>query len=359
MVEPGTYRSFCCIIMPKFIKDSELRELQKDSRTGMYFVRKKLKGKQELLKSTGYKDRTRARRRALELLAEYMASIAPTPGSNPTFREIAQKVLALKATKAPATQALARNRIEKHLGPYFNHMRISDINENTWDQYIVDQQKLSPRTLADDAKLMMAIMKYSFNEGLLKRKVRIRNPDPPNEEGRAYTEEECTKLLESATTDNMKLQIKIGLTMGMRHGEIAHLRWEWIDWRQSVIKLPPEETKTRRGRLVPINSEVKIDLRLKLLSKNSPCVFPSQKNPMQPIPDFDSQWQRTWKRAGVEGRFHWTRHTCITNMLSAGVPESVVKKITGCSERTMRKVYLHLKNDVAMDAVNLVHGGTK
>jgi integrase len=345
--------------MPKFIRDAELRELQKDSRTGIYFVRKKLKNKPELLKSTGFKDRTRARRVALEILAKYVADQPAKKEDNPTFREIAQKVLALKSAKSPATQALAKNRLEKHLGPYFNHMKVADITENTWEQYIVDQLAIKKRTLADDAKLMMACMKYSFNENLLKRKVRIRNPDPPNEEGRAYTESEIFSLLSNSSTPDMRLQIQIGLTMGMRHGEIAHLRWAWIDLEKAVIKLPPEETKTRRGRVVQINSEVLKELKIRKEVSTSPCVFPSIKNPLEPIPDFDSQWQRTWKRAEVDGVFHWTRHTCISNMAAAGVPESTIKKITGCSQRTLNKVYIHLKSDVAQDAVNLGHGGTK
>lgn len=351
--------------MPKFIRDAELRELQKDSRTGIYFVRKKLKNKPELLKSTGFKDRTRARRVALEILAKYVADQPPKKEDNPTFREIAQKVLALKADKSKATKDLAKNRLEKHLGPYFNHLKIAEINENTWAQYIVESKSTSNRTFADDAKLMMAVMKYSFNEGLLKRKVRITNPDPPNQEGRVYSAEEIFRLLSAASTQDMRLQIQIGITMGMRHGEIAHLRWAWIDFNRAVIMLPPEETKTRRGRVVPIHFEVLKELKDRKSVSESPCVFPSKTNPLEPIPDFDSQWQRTWKRAGVDGVFHWTRHTCISNLANKGTPESIIKKIVGCSARTMAKVYLHVNDDVAALAVNgmdlceLGHGGTK
>lgn len=338
--------------MAKYIKDSEFRELKKHPVSGIYYVRKKLKGKKPLEESTGFKDRTRARKRALEILAEYMSGQAPLPDSDPTFREIAQKVLALKATKSKATQDLARNRLIKHLGPYFDHMRIKSINENTWAQYVVDQQSKSDRTLADDAKLMMAVMRYSFDQRILDRKIKIKNPDPPNEEGRAYTESEIFSLLANSSTDDMRLQIQIGITMGMRHGEIAHLRWAWIDLEKGIIKLPSEETKTRRGRIVPINKAVWNELSNRAKVSQSPCVFPSTKDPSQPIPDFDSQWQRTWKRAGVDGVFHWTRHTCISDMAARGIPESTIKKIVGCSARTMAKVYVHLKDDLAVRAVN-------
>jgi integrase len=234
-------------------------------------------------------------------------------------------------------------------------MPISKINENTWEQYITDQQTQSSRTLADDAKLMMAVMKYAFNERFIDRKVRIRNPDPPTEEGRAYTDEEIFRLLGAASTDHMRLQIMIGWKMGMRHGEIAGLMWAWVDFKDGRIRLPAEITKTRRGRVVPLNAEVAglLASRLKSQAPKSPFVFPSAESPDKPIPDFDSQWQRTWQRAGVEGRFHFLRHTCISNMAANGIPESTIRGIVGCSERTMRKVYMHLKDDLAGKAVNL------
>lgn len=347
--------------MPKFIRDPELRELQKDPRTGKYYVRKRVKGKPALLKATGTRDRTKARKIALQTLAIYLAEQTVTTITS-TFREIAEKVLALKENKSKATRDLAANRIRKHLTPYFGHMVISTITENTWEAYITKVQTESTRTLADDAKLMMAVMKYAFNEKLLERKVRIRNPDPPNEEGRAYSPDEIARLIEFASTDTMKLQIMISYKMGMRHGEIAALRWDWIDFDAKVIKLPPTITKTRRGRPVPLNDMVRSDLLKRRVEITGDHVFPSQKDPCKPVPDFDSQWQRTWARANIGGRFHWLRHTCISNMASAGVPESTIKKIVGCSERTMRRVYIHLKDDVASNAVNLtnvVHVGTK
>lgn len=336
--------------MPKFIPDSELHELQKDTRTNIYHVRKRLVGKPELLKSTGTRDRTKARRIAMQLLAEYWSTEKPI-SKKPTFKEIADKVYALKSTKSKATKELAHNRLYKHLCPYFGYMVIDKITENTWEEYIKDELSAKDRTLNDDAKLMKSVMFYAFNERLIDRRVKIRNPDPPNEEGRAYTEDEFLKLMSAASTPEMELQIEIGYTMGMRHGEIASLRWEWINFDRKTISIPKEITKTRRGRVVPINEEV-IDHLVSFCEESGP-VFPSKKDPSKSIPDFDSQWQRTWRRAGIKGRFHWLRHTCISNMASKGVPESTIKKIVGCSERTMRRVYLHLKDDVAASAVNL------
>jgi integrase len=347
--------------MTKFIRDPELREMKKDSRTGIYYVRKKLKGKKELLESTGERDRSKARKIALSKLAVYMAG-EPIVVTNPTIRDIADKVYGLKAGKSKATRELAHNRLFKHICPKLGHIPVRSFTENTWENYIIEEAK-SGRTLADDAKLMMAVMKYAFLERLIERKIRIRNPDPETEEGIAYTEEQILMLFRAATTANMRLQIMIAYTMGMRHGEIAALRWEWIDWDKNVIKLPAEITKTRRGRVVPVSKKAR-DL-LSSAQATSPVVFPSRQNPLEPIPDFDSQWQRTWKRAGVPGRFHFLRHTCISNMAASGIPESTIRKIVGCSEKTMRKVYLHLKDDLASRAVNLGttgnlgHAGTK
>lgn len=338
--------------MPKLIPDPELRELQRDPRTKIYYVRKRAKSKEPLLKSTGTRDRTRARKIALDVLARYLAD-TPIVATSPIFRDIAEKVLALKANKSQATRDLATNRIRLHLMPYFGYMQISKITENTWEEYITKVQTESDRTLADDAKLMMSVMKYAFNERYLERKVRIRNPDRPNEEGRAYTEEEIYTLLQNSSTEEMRLQILIGWSMGLRHGEIAALRWAWIHFDTNRIQLPPEVTKTRRGRSVPLNDEVRRELIERRRTLEGPCVFPSQNDPSKPIPDFDSQWQRTWTRSGLDGVFHWLRHTCISNMAASGIPESTIKKIVGCSDRTMRKVYIHLRDDLADRAVNL------
>lgn len=70
----------------------------------------------------------------------------------------------------------------------------------------------------------------------------------------------------------------------LRPNEIRSLKWDYIDFNDKLIRIPPEQMKRDREHLVPISHQVLEQLEyLKSITGYSPYVFPSQRDSNKPI----------------------------------------------------------------------------
>jgi integrase len=74
-----------------------------------------------------------------------------------------------------------------------------------------------------------------------------------NVKDRVLSPEEFQRLLEALPL-SLHLAIIIAYYTGMRRGEILNLRWHQIDLSKGLIRLEGVDTKTQKGRLVPLNA---------------------------------------------------------------------------------------------------------
>jgi integrase/recombinase XerD len=77
------------------------------------------------------------------------------------------------------------------------------------------------------------------------------------------------RLVSGAKSPRMRLAIMMMALTGMRLNECLNIRREHIDLERGFITIPPENTKTGRGREVPIPSELKEELK-QYLEKHFP-----------------------------------------------------------------------------------------
>jgi integrase len=75
-------------------------------------------------------------------------------------------------------------------------------------------------------------------------------------------------------------------------------------------------------------------------------------DPSQPMGSLKSAWTTCRKTAGVWCRLHDLRHTFISALGDAGVPESTMKAIAGWMSAKMLERYSHTRNEAKRDAVN-------
>ena len=123
------------------------------------------------------------------------------------------------------------------------------------------------------------------------------------------------------------------------------------------INLEPEDTKDKEKRSIPICDEVNSVLQAipRNLHDNHVFMFRGK-----PVSDIRTGLVRSCNKAGIiYGRkekdgftFHDLRHTFNTNMRKAGVPESVIMKITGHSTREMFDRYNTVDEDDSREAVD-------
>lgn len=338
----------------KLIPEMDFPELQRNPASGMWYVRKFVTGKGEICRSTKEKrSKSKAKTAALKILTEFMGSAQK--GYVYLFSDIAEEVLRLKALKSFKTRESARIHIKNHLLPFFGGMRIDQINEGTWEQYILHSQlKKLGRKLFNDRKHMVMVMKHAFKKGLLSRPLEFRNPDPKVEAGKIYESGALSSLLQNAKPD-MRLQILMASTMGMRRSEILLLSWERVDLVKEIIHLRASDTKIRRSRSIAINPDV-MEI-LKDRSKDSPWVFPHREDKSKPCKSHKTSWGSCKRLAKVEGRFHDLRHTFLSNMLLVHKVNPVHLSVyAGVSLEVIQQVYLHPSVEDTRSVASMIRG---
>ncbi len=144
---------------------------------------------------------------------------------------------------------------------------------------------------------------------------------------------------------------------GMRRGEIVSLTWDKVDLKNRMIRLEASDTKDKEPRTIPICDELYEILNRIPMPLYRGHVFLYKGKPIRGI---NRTLRRACRIAGIPyGRFvkdgfvfHDLRHTFNTYMRKAGVPESVIMKVTGHSTREMFDRYNTVDAEDAKQAIN-------
>lgn len=228
----------------------------------------------------------------------------------------------------------------KYLKEFFDDFCVDEVLEDPWEKYIV---WLTPKQirLAKHQDYLSSFLKYQFNKGHIPRIPFLRNPDPEINAGKYMTDDVWQKVWNESEGD-LRIQIGMMYFMGMRSGEVMGLAKDHIDWTERSINLKPEDTKTRRGRQVPIHDEVFELLKSKCALNDRPYVFPS------PLakgtrPQTNEGNKRAWialkEKLKISYRRHDLRHTCATNFARRGVSPVIACRILGMSLEVYDRIY--------------------
>jgi integrase len=160
----------------------------------------------------------------------------------------------------------------------------------------------------------------------------------------------------------------------MRGGELKGLRLRDIDLSGKSIAVQRESTKTDAGRReIPLNETAlwavsRLVDRAQALGASDPehYLFPAFRfrhtktgnsggtghDPMCHMKTWRTAWRSLRKAAGLPTlRFHDLRHTCITKLAEAGVPDHVLMSISGHISPEMIKHYSHIRSKAKEQAV--------
>ena len=146
---------------------------------------------------------------------------------------------------------------------------------------------------------------------------------------------------------------------GARIGEIKWLTWDDVDFEQNVLHIRPKDDWTPKNgdqRAVPMSNRVSRLLKShKRLHRWVLTAAASKK-----YPNGDHQiserrllrsLKRLLKRLGIQGHLHTFRHAFISNALSSGVPESVVRSVVGHVDEKIIRLYTHIADQRAQEAI--------
>ena len=188
---------------------------------------------------------------------------------------------------------------------------------------------------------------------------------------RGLTVTQAREVLKAARDERLYALYVLALCLGLRRGELLGLRCDDVDLAGEVLEItqtlqrvggrlrfvPPKTDRSERAVPLP---EICVDALREHRERQKAeradawpewdengLVFPSRRGtPLEPD-NLRRSWGRIRKAAGVEGgRFHDTRHTCVSLLLAMGVPPHVVREIVGHSDIDVTMtIYAHAALD--------------
>ena len=175
-------------------------------------------------------------------------------------------------------------------------------------------------------------------------------------------DEEKFQQLYIAAEAWLKPILTVAFDTGMRQGEILNLTWQRVNLSNGTISLRGEDTKTASPRLIVLTSRVIETLKALPRPINGGFVFRSRRRREKegPLIDIRKGFARACEKAGIpqglDGGiiFHDLRRAFVTNARRAGVPESVVMKMSGHKTREIFDRYNVIDDTDVRSAVSVI-----
>ncbi len=183
-------------------------------------------------------------------------------------------------------------------------------------------------------------------------------------------DEEQHKLLEVASCnpdwEPVYLAAVLAANTSLRPVEVKHLQWKNVDLIDGVIQVTRSKNQSSH-RVIPLNQSAKRALatmrsRAEIMGFVHPehYVWYARQwghlDPTSPVKKWDTAWRNLRAKAGQPRlRFHDLRHTIITELAEAGVPDYVMESISGHLSRRMLEHYSHVRLEAkrgALDALD-------
>lgn len=209
-----------------------------------------------------------AKARALKIL-DALEHGRPTQEANITFAEVAEKWLERYSNESrPATLKAVENRFKLYIEPaeFFNR-NINDITRAEI-RYLFDGLRKKPQTAKRVYSICNLIFKFAAGVGYMDAP----NPMPESKYLLPKIYEQNRAAITTAPDRFGELVLKIktqyaqedncaGLLLFLaycfvRPGEARFLQWHNVAWRDKVIKLSAQETKTAAPLIIPMSQQV-------------------------------------------------------------------------------------------------------
>ena len=231
-------------------------------------------------------------------------------GDKIRFDQLAKHYLSLPEVKSKKSFVRDERSIKK-LESFFKTKLITSITPSLIGDYqsqrLAEKSYRGGETKAATVNREIACLKTMFNKAIRDGKLE-KNPmrgvkllPENNERDRVLSIEEWEKYKSHCPAWYLPIAIAAYRT-AMRKGEILNLTIPRVDLKEGFIRLRPEETKTSKGRSIPIHPELMEVLKnaLKVRHLNCELVFHRDGKPITPH-DVRVAHESACKEAGIEG----------------------------------------------------------
>jgi integrase len=286
-----------------------------------------------------------------------------------------------------------------HLNRLLGNAMQVDISDDAVRRYqsVRLKEGAAPKSINEEVGFLLRLLKDRGDAIRLKmRRERTLKLRTQQRAGKAYAPEQKEALLNAAAIGGTKLGEKSGrknpgtrspfikpalalaFNAGLRDSEIRHLTWEQIDLEKRFLTVGKSKTAAGEGRTIPLNDDLFAALTehsiwyTKRFGTVEPgwYLFPGRVgrpetgtqrpfDPTQPVSSLKTAWRNLKERAGIEGRFHDTRHTLITELAESGAGDQTIMDIAGHVSRQMLARYSHIRMEAKRKALAAVQRKSK
>jgi integrase len=234
-----------------------------------------------------------------------------------------------------------QRRIKLHLKPYFGGRRLGSIT--TADIRAYTRERLEAGASAGEINRELAALKRMFTLAIHAGKILLRPHIPMLVERNirvGFFERDEFERLRQHLPESLRSVVTFAYLTGWRiPSEVLKLQWRQVDLKAGTVRLDPNSTKNRQGRLFPFGDYLP-ELRRVLeqqrrittaieTDRKLICRWVFHRNG-KPIKNFRKAWKDACSAAEVAGRIpHDFRRTAVRNLERAGVSRSVAMQLTG------------------------------
>jgi len=252
-----------------------------------------------------------------------------------TFEDIAEDLLC--DYKVNARKALSAIQYPIcHLRESFGLDRALDITTDRVKTHIARRQRDGASNATINREL--AALKRMYSLAIQAEKLSSRPYIPSLEENNArqgFLDHGSFLVLRDGLPEDLKDPNTFLYYSGWRVGEMRAFEWRDVDLAGKVVRLRPEISKNKDGRLLPLNGELLEIIERAMAMRRPDCPFVFHRNGRR-IGDFRKAWKRACKAAGLVGTIpHDFRRTAVRNMVRAGIPERVAMSLSGHKTRAI------------------------
>lgn len=263
--------------------------------------------------------------------------LTPVPEGTPlTFDTMARAYLEDYVLQRYRTMNTARPRVE-HLRGFFGGWAADAITADNVRNYQLHRRKQGAEaaTINRETSALSRMYQIATRRGLLRRMPLFPNRLEENPPRQGFFEHDEYLKIRAELPLSYQDVLDFAYYSGWRRNEILDLSWDEVGLVGGVIRLSPQRSKTRAGRMLPISPPLKqvLDRRLARRLNGDSRVFHRDGVTVR-------QWRYALRdacrKAKVPHRLlHDCRRTAARNLIRAGVPERIAMLLTGHKTRAV------------------------